>query len=216
MSYFSPAAVIRERLEAYVIADDVVIEDLTEAMSGLTLWTEASAVATPAGGFRLAGRRGSEAATELVFPTAAESELTSQLENGSGVAAEEMERLRIAAGIARVPEDIGASDLPSEGGLESVAISYTKGCYLGQEVMARLKSMGQVRRRLQRVRGPGEAPATPHALFQKDKKIGDLRSAAVDAGGWAGLAMITVLHSNPSEGVALEAGGDAAIRLETA
>src|SRR5450432_2892142 len=37
MSYFSPAAVIRERLEAYIIADDVVIKNVTENMMGLTL-----------------------------------------------------------------------------------------------------------------------------------------------------------------------------------
>ncbi len=76
----------------------------------------------------------------------------------------DMELMRIQADIAAVPRDIGPDDLPNEGGLEKIAISYTKGCYLGQEVMARLKSMGQVRRQLLRVTGTGAPPAVPAAF----------------------------------------------------
>ncbi len=59
VSYFSPAAVIRERLEAYIIADDVMIEDVTESMRGLTVFGAATAadlgLGAPAWSFR--GRR---------------------------------------------------------------------------------------------------------------------------------------------------------------
>jgi hypothetical protein len=105
-----------------------------------------------------------------------------------------MERLRIEAGIPSVPRDLGPDDLPNEGGLEHDAISYTKGCYLGQEVMARLRTMGRVRRRLLRVAGSAKAPEQlPAPLFAEGKKIGELRSAARTATGFIGLAMISML-----------------------
>ena len=107
---------------------------------------------------------------------------------------EGMERLRIEASIPSVPRDIGPDDLPNEGGLDHDAISYTKGCYLGQEVMARLKTMGQVRRRLMRLTGPVPPPVDlPAPLFADGKKIGELRSVARTEHGFIGLAMISLL-----------------------
>jgi tRNA-modifying protein YgfZ len=131
------------------------------------------------------------------------------------VSAEELERVRIAAGIPRVPQDIGMGDLPNEGGLDVVGISYTKGCYLGQEVMARLKAMGTVRRRLVRVRGAGRGvPAVPCALLQGEKRVGELRSAVSDGeGGFIGLAMVTKLGLVAEEKLAPEPGGDGFIEL---
>jgi len=147
LSYFSPAAVIRERLEAYVIADDVVIEDVTDATMGLTLLGAVSAaeMGLDASAWEFRGRRMPELHTEFIFPAGHEFEVSAKLAGGVLLSAGEMELKRIAAGIPAVPMDIGPADLPNEGGLETDAISYTKGCYLGQEVMARLKSMGQVR-----------------------------------------------------------------------
>ena len=94
-----------------------------------------------------------------------------------------MERDRIAAGIPAVPQDVGPGDLPNEGGLEDAAISTTKGCYLGQEIMARLKTRGRLRRRLTRVRGTGSVPALPAVLWQAGRKAGELRSAAPEKNG---------------------------------
>jgi hypothetical protein len=109
---------------------------------------------------------------------------------------EEVARRRIEAGIPAVPVDLGPGDLPNEGGLEADAISYTKGCYLGQEVMARLKSMGQVRRRLVRVAIVAKKiPPLPAPLFLGERQVGELRSVAPDAaGGFVGLAMVSLLH----------------------
>jgi folate-binding protein YgfZ len=103
-----------------------------------------------------------------------------------------MERLRILAAIPSVPGDIGPSDLPNEGGLDVDAISYSKGCYLGQEVMARIKSLGRVRRTLVRVAGTGAPPPLPAPLWQSGRKEGELRSAAVTGDGYVGLALISV------------------------
>lgn len=201
-----PAGVVRERLEGFIIADDVVIEDATDRHALLTLvgagageWLRAEIGAlptvgamapVPSGGWVFRGRRGPAESWEWLAPL--ESLPTPA---GSALAADDLERLRLRAGIPAIPDDLGPADLPNEGGLETVAISYTKGCYLGQEVMARLKAMGQVRRRLTRVTGPGPGPVErPATLYQGGKRVGDVRTWIADgAGGWLGLSMLSLL-----------------------
>jgi folate-binding protein YgfZ len=202
-SYFSLAATIKERLESHIIADDVTVEDRTGEWRGVSLFG-APPEEQPKDYFVFRGRRGREAreeATEWVFPVTEFASVKSRLAGVTEWDANELARRRIEAGIASVPADAGPSDLPNEAGLEADAISYTKGCYLGQEVMARLKSMGQVRRRLRRVRGAGELPAKlPAALFVGARQVGELRSAAREADGrFVGLAMISLLHV-PADG----------------
>ena len=126
---------------------------------------------------------------------------------------EEWRRARILAGRPAVPEDLGPGDLPQEGGLENVAVCYTKGCYLGQEVANRLKNIGQVRRRLHVVQGSG-APPAPHApLYQAGRKIGEIRSAAKEAGGFAALAMLTLWQLEVAAGASLEGNAPAAVKI---
>lgn len=216
-SYFSPAAVIRERLEAFIIADDVVVEDVTVEWAGVTVFGEGVAAATAAVervGVVFRGRRGKEEAVEWVFPVAESAAVRAQIAGGRELEGEEMVRRRISAGVPAVPADLGPGDLPGEGGLEQDAISYTKGCYLGQEVMARLKSMGQVRRRLMRVAGPAGPGSLPAALFAGGRKVGEVRSAVSDgAGGWEGLAMLTLLQVSAGGGLALAVDAAPTVRL---
>ena len=217
-SYFSPAAAIRERLESFVIADDVVIEDATGNWGGVTLMGEGArsfAANLQGDGLLFSGRRGGGENVEWVFPATQLPALRAQLAGGREVSGEEMTRRRIAAGIAAVPVDIGPGDLPNEGGLDADAISFTKGCYLGQEVMARLKSMGQVRRRVLRVAGAGDAiPALPAPLWVGARQVGELRSAVRDgAGGLVGLAMLSLLHLKPDGRLALSPDGEPTMRV---
>jgi folate-binding protein YgfZ len=123
--------------------------------------------------------------------------------------------MRIAAGLASVPRDIGPGDPPNEGGLEGAAISYSKGCYLGQEVMARLKSRGSVRRALVRVRGTGAPPSVPAPLWIGVRASGELRSAVRDegGGGFAGLALVPVSSAPPGTALGLEKGGPPALEV---
>lgn len=219
-SYESSSLVIRERLEAYVIADDVVIEDQTEAWSAIALiGPRARERATVlkeslAGAFVFRGRRMKDESWECVFPAAEVERLAALLTDSAECSAAELERWRIDAGVPAVPRDIGPADLPNEGGLEADAISYTKGCYLGQEVMARLKSMGQVRRRLMRVTGRGAAPALPAPLYQGERKIGELRSAVDAAEGFVGLALMTLLNLAADAPLGLAPGAETVILAE--
>ena len=215
VSYHAPAAALRARLEDYIIADDVSVEDVTTEWTGLTL-LGAGVVAwfaqAPRVGLSFPGRRTSGETLDWIFPLSEWPNARAQLAGWAEIDGVAMERQRIAAGIPAVPTDIGPADLPGEGGLEPVTISYTKGCYLGQEVMARLKSMGQVRRRLLRVCGPGAAPQRPAALWQGGRQIGELRSAVdLAEGGFIGLAMVSLVSWQPAQPLALEVAGAAEI-----
>ncbi len=222
-SYFAPAAALRERLERFIVADDVVIEDHTADALMLTLGGEGAAewlqaqigelpvpgkFAASGTGFLFRGRRDTAETWEWIGPALPPP--TGSREVSSGW----LEQRRILAGISAVPQDIGPADLPNEGGLEAAALSYTKGCYLGQEVMARLRT-GRVRRRLARVSGPGEPPADrPAPLFQGGKRVGELRSASAEAtGGWRGLALLTLLGLEPGQPLAFAASAASDIRL---
>lgn len=214
-SYHTEAATLRARLESFVIADDVVVEDATSDWMAVSV-TGSDAVATvergratTAGGFTFSGRRTRPANVEWVFRREAEPAVRASLAGLRKWDENEMEAMRIGAGIPSVPADIGPNDLPNEGGMELEAISYTKGCYLGQEVMARLKSMGKVRRRLLRVRGRGdEVPARGSAFFAGGRQVGELRSAVRDGEGFIGLAMISLINlaGNTALSVGVEAG----------
>jgi folate-binding protein YgfZ len=226
VSFSSKAEVIRERLESYIIADDVMIENVTERWSGLVVggaggreWLAGRVGGTlplagefvrTVDGFVFRGRRGAGETWEWLRPTGA-----IWPEGLTTISSEEMQRMRIAAGIPSVPADIGLGELPNEGGLEADTISYTKGCYLGQEVMARLKSMGQLRRKLVRLAGgEGPVPPVPCALLQGETRVGELRSAVADgAGGFIGLALVTTLRLDCGALLAPEPGGRAFIRL---
>jgi folate-binding protein YgfZ len=216
-SYASPGEALRTRLESFVIADDVVIVDEAAAWAAATVigGDPAGEVALrAAGGFAFSGRRGVAGAREWVFPRAAEAAVALLSEGAREVNAEMMEAWRIAAGIPAVPQDIGPGELPNEGGLERDAVSFTKGCYLGQEVMARLHTMGRVRRRLMRVRGAGAAPSVPAPLEQGGRVVGELRSAVATENGFAGLALLTLLSLDPTAPLTLASDAAVAVSID--
>lgn len=230
ISLRSPAQVVRERLEAYLVADEVEIENEPEELASLAIWGEGvgEAVKKLVGSRPLAGRwsekervrafagrRSAAENYELLVPVARHRDFCDSLramglkETDATVA----ERERIFGGMPAVPADIGPGDLPNEGGLAEVAISYTKGCYLGQEVMARLKNLGQVRRRLHVVQGPGEPPVSGTALYQHGKRVGEFRSSARDGDGFVAMAMLSLLHLNAGENLGLSPESPAPIRI---
>ena len=231
---------LRARLESYIIADDVAVEDLTAEYAGISVLSDSSP-AVPEGGFVFPGRRALTPNWEIVYPLKLEVErvvpnalgptafgpelgqilsalgTTRSTSDGTTRSAREMpalwwESLRIHSGIPSVPRDVGPTDLPQEAGLTADAVSFDKGCYLGQEIMARLKTRGRIRRGLRVVRGKiggarspsalavpasllnapgGRVP--PAALFWQGKPVGELRTWVTDgADGWIGLAMVLV------------------------
>lgn len=99
------------------------------------------------------------------------------------------EVLRIEAGIPAPGSEITDDRIPLEVGLAE-AISLDKGCYIGQEIIARMTSRERLARRLVGVRLPG--PANPRArLQQQGSTVGELTSVALSPVlGWIGLALV--------------------------
>lgn len=160
---------------ANVIADDVVATDESALWQKWIVWGDELAIT---GAKVFATQRYGVAAWDVIAPIGVAAP-------GEAATLVELDALRIAAGVPAVPVDCGAHEFPQECGLEAW-VSYTKGCYLGQEVMARIQSMGSLRRILRRVSGPvvvGQELKSPEG-----KVLGTVRSAAGDIG----LALVSV------------------------
>jgi aminomethyltransferase len=93
------------------------------------------------------------------------------------VGVEALEWHRILLGLPRMGVDTGARVLPQETGQE-YALHYTKGCYIGQEIVERIHSRGQVHRRLAGVIVEGELPPPGSKLLAGEKEIGEVTSGA--------------------------------------
>jgi tRNA-modifying protein YgfZ len=208
ISLTTPVAVLWARLEAYLIADEVELQDETSAWVSVLLWGGEKPVLTlPAGAVELPSRRAGAGAWEIVVPAAGLDGVLAQLRQVAGPGdrgAAELARLKAA--MPAVPADLGPRDLPAEGALDEVAISYTKGCYLGQEVMARLKNLGQVRRALHVVGGAGAPPAPGTILFQGERRAGEIRSGAADGDTFLAMAMLSLVQLDPAAPLGLAPG----------
>ncbi len=89
------------------------------------------------------------------------------------------ETARIEAGIPRFGADMDETNLPLECGIENRAVSYNKGCYIGQEVINRVHSFGHVTRELRGLRLAGDLQSLPQRgdkLFHDGREIGYITS----------------------------------------
>jgi folate-binding protein YgfZ len=99
---------------------------------------------------------------------------------------------RVEAGIPRFGADMSEDTIPMEAGLEGRAVSYEKGCYIGQEVLSRIRSHGHVNRHLRGLRledGLSALPEVRDKLFDADKEAGCITSAVWSPGLGAGIAL---------------------------
>ena len=111
----------------------------------------------------------------------------------------EFQRLRLKQKLFLPGREIGEDEFPQEGGLHKSSVDFTKGCYLGQEVMARIHAMGNVRKQAVAIRGTGNLEESlPSPLLANGKKVGSLKSQFLlpDNKNWIGAA---VIHENALE-----------------
>jgi folate-binding protein YgfZ len=105
------------------------------------------------------------------------------------VSADELERLRIEAGTPAWGKEIDDRILPAEAGLTERAVSFTKGCYPGQEPIARLHYRGHANRGL-RVLRLAEPPEPETEIVYGGKAVGRITSAAPADGGAVALGYV--------------------------
>lgn len=116
---------------------------------------------------------------------------------------------RVEAGIPRFGVDFDGEMMPAEAGVVDRAISFSKGCYPGQEPVARLHYRGHANRGLRGLRYAAEPPPPGTPVMVGDRRVGRVGSSARSVRlGPIGLA---VLRREVEDGQAVEAGGVAAV-----
>jgi len=221
-------------LDKFIVADDVTLTDESDAWAQWTLEGPVGAQVFEALGIDAALEVGCAAEVEIAGHTVtlvaiglsgewarrivARADARAAVETallGAGASdgvelgdAATLEMLRIEAGTPRQGRELDEDVLPDEARLDS-AISTTKGCYVGQEIVARLRSRGQVNHLLVGVRFEGEgAPPIDADLRVGEKRTGEITSVARSPRiGWIALGYVRREHSEP--GTVVEAEGRA-------
>jgi tRNA-modifying protein YgfZ len=121
------------------------------------------------------------------------------------VGAEAVEILRIEAGTPRFGAEMGAATMPAEAGIVERAVSFTKGCYIGQETVARLHYKGKPNRHLRGLElSAPTAPGTPLTLA--DKQVGEVGGSCVSPAH--GPIALAILRREAEPGSELALGED--------
>jgi folate-binding protein YgfZ len=196
---------VQQRLDQFLFSEDVQLSDLTEALTDVSLhgpaapsmlervvglsdlaaWPQYRNVRADFHGSPLVAARIDQLGIPgftMFVATEMNHQLFSALEacGATRVAAEAVEAVRIEAGYPLFTIDMDEDTIPLEAGIEERAISFTKGCYVGQEVIIRVlhRGHGRVVRKLMGLRVEGEPPARGARLFADSRDIGFVTSAA--------------------------------------
>ncbi|MFQ5694271.1 MAG: aminomethyltransferase family protein [Nitrospinota bacterium] len=148
-------------------------------------------------------------AIDLIVPTAGLSPLWEAFGAVPPAGVSALEMLRIEGGVPRLGPDMDASVNPIEAGLLD-AINFEKGCYVGQEVLAKIDSLGHVNRSLVGLRIDGETAPEPGApLFEDGKKVGHVTSGTLSPslGGVVALGYVHRKLSTPGQALEADLGG---------
>ncbi len=212
--------ILTARLERYIIADDVQIEDVTETLGLLHLINftsgELPAAVTEVGtGVRRVGaNRFHREGIDLFFDASRAHEVHARVSAAGFTELNEdaLESLRILLGVPQWGAELDENTLPAEAGIEDRAVSFSKGCYIGQEVVSRVRSVGHVNRHLGGLHALDSSPLyAGMRLFPVDdasgKEIGRVTSAAPSAGhgGAAFIALGYLRRDTAPPGTVLDA-----------
>jgi folate-binding protein YgfZ len=161
------------RLERYIIADDAELTDITEEWQ---LWHVfgPSLPHSIEGAIQVKSNRLGTPGIDLWLPASSpQPELHHPV-----LSAADYETYRILRGIPRCPNELNGDTFPPEAGIEATAMSYTKGCYIGQEVLSRIRTTGKMPRTL--IRWTSDQPvATGDQIMCDGKPVGLITSAAI-------------------------------------
>jgi folate-binding protein YgfZ len=182
---------LQPRLDRYIIADDVQIEDVTERLDLFHVLYEARPDLSGEWMVRPSNRF-AEHGYDIWAKAEQHEELLRRLSNGFRFCdAACAERLRIERGIPRWGRELTEDIIPIEANLESQTIDYEKGCYIGQEVISRMKMSGQTNKRLCGLTGEWLEPGMKLiATGTESKEVGFISSVAESKAGQIALGFV--------------------------
>ena len=196
------AAALAERLDRLIFSEDVQVSDVTDELDVIGVHGPSAAAmiqrATGASVIDLSGQYDNLIVDSLtivrddalalpgfdVYVAKGDADALRATLHAAGVVTagvETYETLRIEAARPRFGVDMNTDTIPLEAGIEDRAISFTKGCYVGQEVIIRVmhRGHGRVARRLVSIVLPsGNVPAHGDGIVIGDRRVGEITSAA--------------------------------------
>jgi folate-binding protein YgfZ len=185
-------AAARRHLEMYKVGREVEVEDVSEARALLSLIGPRSAELSGAPPLpeyaceelSVDGAKCLAVGTALGIDLIAPAEDSERLRRSLGeagaveVSPDAVEILRIEAGTPRFGAEMDSATMPAEAGIVEAAVNFEKGCYIGQETVARLHYRGKPNRHLRGLRL--SAPAQPgEVLLAGEKEVGRVGSSCV-------------------------------------
>jgi folate-binding protein YgfZ len=202
---------VRQQILRYKVADQIELEDVTdqtaaigvEGPSAETIRLEGEHTAAP---FTETGQPG----YRIYCPLDRFAEVVRSLETAGArpATAEDARAVRIENGKPRYGEDILETSLVQET-QQMQAVSFTKGCYLGQEIVERVRARGHVNKKL--VRLSLDVPAEPGAkVIIAGTEVGEITSAVCSPETGKTVAMAYVRTPHDTSGTVLEAAGQPA------
>jgi folate-binding protein YgfZ len=212
---------VREHLDKFVITEDVTVEDVSASLSQVGLYG-------PKAGDVLAGVRERGIAlrhvlpggdigvdgVELIIDAGTQPALFDALEAAGAVriSLDSADVTRIEAGIPRFLVDMDTTTIPLEAGIEDRAISLTKGCYVGQEVIIRVlhRGGGRVAKKLVRLTVDAPDAGPGDLIYAGDREVGRITSAVDSPKFGTRLALAYVHRDSAEPGTALTIRGAAA------
>src|SRR5271155_4470417 len=239
-------------LDKFIIMDDVTLSDVTEQFGSFAVeGPRAATVIAEACGLALEGFSEHAVAegqidgvaghlirhshfglpgAEIIAPREHLGVLWKNLrasvgaQHGAAIGMRALNSLRLEAGIPWFPDDFNDTVIPHEAALEATHISFTKGCYTGQEIVERVRSRGQVnRRRVQLKFSAIEPPAPLTRLYSasaedktaetasvEPKEVGIITSSAFSRAASTAIGMAYVRREHNSAGTILEFNGGTA------
>lgn len=224
-------------LDRFIIMDDVELEDLSEDRHGLLVAGPGAAEALVSVGIsarpsRLLKRSEQQWDFACIHVSTAYSPVVPRFEiwmNTTGamhadldefetriprVSDASVELLRVLEGTPKFGVDIRDKDLPQETA-QTRALHFNKGCYLGQEIVERIRSRGQVHRTFAQFAVTGERPAPGTEVLAEGKPVGVLTTVATEPMDGERLALGYVRREAVERGLVLTyAGGEIAVRTE--
>jgi folate-binding protein YgfZ len=177
---------LRTRLDQFVFSEDVQVEDVTPTTIQIGIYgpLASQAVAAIPGDSTIAVMDADEFGLpgfEVIASADSKTKVVASLASAIPVSLEDLEVCRIEAGVPRFLVDMTDDTIPLEAGIEDRAISLTKGCYVGQEIIIRVlhRGGGRVARRLVKIGFPRDAavPSRETRLFSEERQIGSVTSA---------------------------------------
>lgn len=210
---------LRQHFDKHLIMEDVEIGEpldraviFTHGPLSRDLILDARALGADAAMIDWTGRRD---AAVMIAPENEPETLAAALLGRAGAKGarpsdEAWEVIRVAWGVPRLGVDVDEQTLPQEAALERLAVSFDKGCYLGQETVFMLEKRGHARRRLCRVAIEGSDPVAIGAEItaaSDGAAVGTITSAAADPEGAGQIALGYLKYKLATSGTALTVAG---------